>query len=36
MRAESGFPEAEVQGIRTGEATAEGTTAFGIRIKSQI
>jgi len=31
--AESGFPDAEVQGIRTASATAEGLTQFGIRVK---
>jgi len=33
LLAESGFPDAEVQAIRTAAATAEGTTDFGIRIK---
>ncbi|MHC4788238.1 MAG: protein translocase subunit SecD, partial [Planctomycetota bacterium] len=33
LLAEGGFPDAEVQGIQTAAATAEGTTDFGIRIK---
>lgn len=31
--AEGGFPDAEVQGVRTATATQEGVTDFGIRIK---
>jgi len=31
--AESGFPDAEVQGIRTASATGEGLTEFGVRVK---
>ncbi|NLW51160.1 MAG: protein translocase subunit SecD [Candidatus Brocadiaceae bacterium] len=33
LLADGGFPRAEVQAVRTEDSTAEGATAFGIRIK---